>query len=155
MQYHEETESKVAKADDGFVTLVRFTEDNPTGRATALLNWKLSVVELLPEEDAVLVLLLCVSILRTVSEITKEDVGRLLVRRRLKEAKLGARDWGSVLLHPSSLSPSSDSPYLWPWYLNADEVMAQHEDDGITRQPEFKYSPAEGSDMLYKRGIIT
>lgn len=80
MQYHEETKSKVAEADDGFVTIVRFTEDNPTGRTTALLNWKLSVVELLPEEDAVLVLLLCVSILRTVSEITKEDVGQLLVR---------------------------------------------------------------------------
>ncbi|XP_040960624.1 uncharacterized protein [Gossypium hirsutum] len=155
IQYHEETKSKVAEADDGFVTLVRFTEDNPTGRTTALLNWKLSVVELLPEEDAVLVLLLCVSILRTVSEITKEDVGRLLVRRRLKEAKLGARDWGSVLLHPSSLSSSSDSPYLRPWYLNANKVMAQHEDDGITRQPGFKYSPVEGGDMLYKRGIIT
>ncbi|TYI03072.1 hypothetical protein ES332_A11G311900v1 [Gossypium tomentosum] len=155
MQYHEETKSKVAEADDGFVTIVRFTEDNPTGRTTALLNWKLSVVELLPEEDAVLVLLLCVSILRTVSEITKEDVGQLLVRRRLKEAKLGARDWGSVLLHPSSLSSSSDSPYLHPWYLNANKVMAQHEDDGITRQPGFKHSPVEGGDMLYKRGIIT
>ncbi|PPR99438.1 hypothetical protein GOBAR_AA21224 [Gossypium barbadense] len=155
MQYHEETKSKVAEADDGFVTIVRFTEDNPTGRTTALLNWKLSVVELLPEEDAVLVLLLCVSILRTVSEITKEDVGQLLVRRRLKEAKLGARDWGSVLLHPSSLSSSSDSPYLQPWYLNANKVMAQHEDDGITRQPGFKHSPVEGGDMLYKRGIIT
>ncbi|KAK5786499.1 hypothetical protein PVK06_041136 [Gossypium arboreum] len=155
MQYHEETKSKVAEADDGFVTIVRFTEDNPTGRTTALLNWKLSVVELLPEEDAVLVLLLCVSILRTVSEITKEDVGQLLVRRRLKEAKLGARDWGSVLLHPSSLPSSSDSPYLQPWYLNANKVMAQHEDDGITRQPGFKHSPVEGGDMLYKRGIIT
>nr|POF22591.1 hypothetical protein CFP56_49707 [Quercus suber] len=37
-----------------FVIRIRFTEENPTGRATALLNWKLLVVELLPEEDAVL-----------------------------------------------------------------------------------------------------
>ncbi|KAK8573534.1 hypothetical protein V6N13_009624 [Hibiscus sabdariffa] len=159
MQYRKETESRVpeeADSDDGFVTLVRFTEDNPTGRATALLNWKLLVVELLPEEDAVFVLLLCVSILRTVSEVTKEDVGKLLIRRRLKEAKLGARDWGSVILHPSSLPPTGiNSVYLQPWYLNAYKVMAQHEDESITRQPALKYSPAEGGDMLYKRGIIT
>ncbi|XP_022745896.1 uncharacterized protein LOC111296107 isoform X1 [Durio zibethinus] len=170
MQYQEETAKSMAECkdkatrsklaedekevDDGFVTLVRFTEENPTGRATALLNWKLLVVELLPEEDAILVLLLCVSILRTVSEISKEDVGSLLVRRRLKEAKLGARDWGSVVLHPSSLSSPSTSPYLQPWYWNANKVMAQHEDDSITRQTASKHSPVEGGDMLYKRGII-
>ncbi|XVF31413.1 hypothetical protein REPUB_Repub16aG0143800 [Reevesia pubescens] len=164
MQYqdktYKETESKLVEdekeVDDGFVTLVRFTEENPTGRATALLNWKLLVVELLPEEDAILVLLLCVSILRTVSEMSKEDVGSLLIRRRLKEAKLGARDWGSVVLRPSSLPSSSTSPYLQPWYMNANKVMAQHEGDSVTRQqPASNYSPVEGGDMLYKRGIIT
>ena len=154
-----ETKSKLAEdekeVDDGFMTLVRFTEENPTGRATALLNWKLLVVELLPEEDAILVLLLCVSILRTVSEMSKEDVGSLLIRRRLKEAKLGARDWGSVVLHPSSLSSSSTSPYLQPWYWNANKVMAQHKDDSITRQLASNYSPVKGGDMLYEQGIIT
>ncbi|XP_022719468.1 uncharacterized protein LOC111277344 isoform X2 [Durio zibethinus] len=154
-----EAESKLAEdekeIDDGFVTLVRFTEENPKGRATALLNWKLLVVELLPEEDAILVLLLCVSILRTVSEMSKEDIGNLLIRRRLKEAKLGTRDWGSVVLHPSSLSTSSTSPYLQPWYCNANKVMAQHEDDSITRQLASNHSPVEGCEMLYKRGIIT
>ncbi|KAG4186962.1 hypothetical protein ERO13_A08G101064v2 [Gossypium hirsutum] len=156
MQYqNKETESKVAEDekedDDGFVTLVRFTEENPTGRATALLNWRLLVVELSPEEDAILVLLLCISILRTVSEMTKEDAGGLLVRQRMKEAKLGARDWGSIVLHPSSLSSSNTSPYLQPWYWNASQVMAQHEDTGNTRKP----APVEGGDMLYRRGIIT
>ncbi|KAG4135580.1 hypothetical protein ERO13_D08G224700v2 [Gossypium hirsutum] len=156
MQYQDkETESKVAEDeqedDDGFVTLVRFTEENPTGRATALLNWRLLVVELSPEEDAILVLLLCISILRTVSEMSKEDAGGLLVRQRLKEAKLGARDWGSIVLHPSSLSSSNTSPYLQPWYWNASQVMAQHEDTGYTRKP----APVEGGDMLYRRGIIT
>ncbi|XVE63092.1 hypothetical protein DITRI_Ditri06bG0172000 [Diplodiscus trichospermus] len=161
MQYQEETSketrSKPAdpdrEVDDGFVTLVRFTEENPTGRATALLNWKLLVVELLPEEDAVLMLLLCVSILRTVSEMSKEDVGSLLMRRRLKEAKLGARDWGSVMLHPSSSAGAS--PYLQPWYWNANTVIAQDEDASITRQPTSNYSPVDGGDLLYKRGIIT
>ncbi|XVE89612.1 hypothetical protein DITRI_Ditri20bG0009800 [Diplodiscus trichospermus] len=160
MQYQDTTAKAVMAEDEkeddnGFVTLVRFTEDNPTGRATALLNWKLLVVELLPEEDATLVLLLCVSILRTVTEMSKEDVGSLLIRGRLKEAKLGARDWGSVMLHPSSLSSSSASPYLQPWYWNASEVMAKCEGDCVTRPPASHYSPVEGGDVLYKRGIIT
>ncbi|OMO98634.1 hypothetical protein CCACVL1_04137 [Corchorus capsularis] len=153
MQYQDKSNDKETEDDeDGFVTLVRYTEENPTGKATALMNWKLLVVELLPEEDAVFVLLLCVSILRTVSEMRKEDVGSLLIRRRLKEAKLGTRDWGSVLLHPSSLS--NNSPYLQPWYLNANKVMAQNEDNSLTRQPASNYSPVEGGDLLYKRGII-
>ncbi|OMP03240.1 hypothetical protein COLO4_10557 [Corchorus olitorius] len=153
MQYQDKSNDKETEDyEDGFVTLVRYTEENPTGKATALMNWKLLVVELLPEEDAVFVLLLCVSILRTVSEMRKEDVGSLLIRRRLKEAKLGARDWGSVLLHPSSLS--NNSPYLQPWYWNANKVMAQNEDNSLTRQPAANYSPVEGGDLLYKRGII-
>ncbi|KAK8701574.1 hypothetical protein V6N13_019961 [Hibiscus sabdariffa] len=108
MEYQgNENENKVVKyekeVDDGFITLVRFTEGNLTGRAIALLNWKLLVVELAPEEDAVLVLLLFISILRT------------------------------------------------PWYWNASDVMAHHDDVGSTRKP----APVKGSDMLYKRGIIT
>ncbi|KAF8401421.1 hypothetical protein HHK36_012360 [Tetracentron sinense] len=150
--YHEEEEED---EEEGFVTLVRATEENPNGRATALLNWKLLVVELLPDEDAVLVLLLCISILRSVSEMRREDIGSLLVRRRLKETKLGTRDWGSVLLHPSSCSSSISSPHLQPWYLNAKTVMASEETDHTTRQPAFSYSPAEGGYKLYKRGIIT
>lgn len=140
--------------DEGFVTLVRFTEENPVGRATALLNWKLLVVELLPEEDAVLALLLCVSILRSVSEMRKEDVGSLLIRRRLKEAKQGSRDWGSVVLHPSSSSHTT-SPHLQPWHRNAKAVTAASSGaENFTKQPAFTYSPVEGGDKLYKQGII-
>ncbi|KAJ4968808.1 hypothetical protein NE237_015509 [Protea cynaroides] len=139
--------------EEGFVTVVRFSPDNPNGRATALLNWKLLVVELLPEEDAVLVLLLCMVILRSVSEMRREDIGGLLVRRRLKEAKLGTRDWGSVILHPwcTSSCPSFHSPYLLPWYWNAKAVMASADADPASK---FNYSPAEGDDKLYKREIL-
>ncbi|PON52544.1 Glycine-rich domain-containing protein-like [Trema orientale] len=140
--------------EEGFLTLVRFTEDDPIGRATALLNWKLLVVEFLPEEDAVFVLLLCISILRSVSDMKKEDLGCLLMRRRLKEARLGSRDWGSVVLHPFS-SSSSPSPYLQPWYWNAKAVMVSDSSDNTTRPPAFSHSPEEGSDQLYKRGIFT
>ncbi|WCJ26911.1 hypothetical protein M5689_008692 [Euphorbia peplus] len=139
--------------EDGFVTLVRVTEDNPEGRATALLNWKLLIVEVLPEEDAVLAMLICISILKSVTEIRKEDIGNLLIRRRLREAKMGERDWDSVMIHSSS--SSSSSPYVQPWYLNPKAVISSSEI--LTRQPGISanYSPAEGGDKLYKRGIIT
>lgn len=141
--------------EEGFVTLVRFTEDNPTGRATALLNWKLLIVEILPEEDAVLAILLCISILRSVSELRKQDMGNLLIRRRLKEAKFGSRDWGFVILDPFSYSSSISSPYLKPWYWNRKAVITSERGPNVTRQPATTYSPVEGGDKLYKRGIIT
>ncbi|KAG7969286.1 hypothetical protein I3843_07G023700 [Carya illinoinensis] len=154
-QNEEDEDGEEDEEEEGFVTIVRFTEENPTGRATALLNWKLLVAELLAEEDAALALLLCLSILISVSKMKKEDLGCLLTRRRLKEAKLGARDWGSVTLHPSSYSSSISSPHLQPWYWNAKAVlMGTDGADLITRQPALNYSPVEGSDDLYKRGIL-
>nr|GMD48301.1 glycine-rich domain-containing protein 1 [Ipomoea batatas] len=140
--------------EDGFLTVVRFSEDNPTGKATGLLNWKLLTLEFSPEEDAVMLLLLCMSIVKSVTEINKEDMGSLLIRRRIKEAKLGNRDWGSVILHPSSYSPSLSSPHVQPWYWHAKAVMGLQERDKVPRQtaPLLTYSQAEGGDNLYKRG---
>ncbi|KAI4349932.1 hypothetical protein L6164_010473 [Bauhinia variegata] len=149
----EEEEIGEAEDEEGFLTLVRFTEENPIGKATALLNWKLLVIELLPEEDAALMLLLCISILRSVSEMKKENVGGILTRRRIKEARRGARDWGSVIVHPTC-STSIDSPFLHPWYWNADVVMASDPANQVTRQPALNHSPVEGSDKLYKHGIV-
>ncbi|EXB74688.1 hypothetical protein L484_003939 [Morus notabilis] len=150
----EEEKEEDDEEEEGFLTLVRFTDDDPDGRATALLNWKLLVVEFMPEEDSVFVLLLCTSILRSISDMKKEDMGSLLIRRRLKEARLGSRDWGSVVLHPFS-SSSSTSPYLQPWYLNAKAVMVSDVADRTIKPPRLSYSPEEGSDQLYKRGIFT
>ncbi|KAK7344256.1 hypothetical protein VNO77_13660 [Canavalia gladiata] len=153
----EKTENEEVEDEDeeNFVTVVRFSEDNPDGKATAILNWRLLVVEVLPEEDAVLMLLLCISILKSVSEMKKQDVGGLLVRRRLKEARLGSRDWGSVILHPSSWSSSIDSTYLQPWYWNPRVVITSDAVDQLKRQPPFSQSPVEGSDKLYKHGILS
>ncbi|XP_055816654.1 uncharacterized protein LOC129886128 isoform X2 [Solanum dulcamara] len=147
---------QVEDKEDGFITVVRFSDENPVGKATALLNWKLMVVEFSPEEDAVFILLLCMSIIRSISEMKKEDVGSLLVRRRIKEAKLGDRDWGSVIVRASSYSPSISSPYLQPWYWNAQAVMRSQGVDNIPRLPApvLTYTPAEGGDKLYKHGII-
>lgn len=113
------------------------------------------VVEFIPEEDAVFVLLLCVSILRSMSEMRREDVGKLLIRRRVKEAKLGVRDWGSVTLHPSSYS-SSGSAFLRPWHWNARAVVGNDgAESTLARQPAgLNYSAVEGGDGLYKRAIL-
>ncbi|KAG8363863.1 hypothetical protein BUALT_Bualt19G0066800 [Buddleja alternifolia] len=149
-----EGKEEESNEEDEFVTMIRFSDENPNGKATALLNWKLLVVEVVPEEDAVIVILLCLSILRSISEMKREDTGNLLVRRRIREAKVGQRDWSSVVLHPSSYSTSVSSPYLWPWYWNAKLVMESRVKDQVASTPTLSYSQAEGGDKLYKSGII-
>ncbi|XP_076952771.1 glycine-rich domain-containing protein 1-like [Bidens hawaiensis] len=142
LQYkNEENEDE----EDGFVTIVRFTDENPSGRATGLVNWKLSAVELSPEEDVAFVLLLSTSILRSVTEMRKEDVGSLLVRRRLKEAKHGDRDWGSVI----AMGSSWKSAYVKPWYWNAKVVMAREGEEYVT-----KYTAEECGDEFYKEALF-
>lgn len=148
-------EKEIEEEEDYFLTVVRLTEEKPDGKATALINWKLLVVEVSPEEDAVLMLLLCISILRSVSEMKKQDVGGLLVRRRLKEARFGSRDWGSVILHPSSWSSSIDSTYLQPWHWHAGVVMKSDAVDQLKRYPTLGQSPVEGTDMLYRQSILS
>lgn len=135
------------------MTLVRYSEENPDGKATGLINWKLLLVELHPEEDTAFMLLLCISLLRSITEMKKEDIGGLLIRRRLKEAKLSARDWGSVVLHPFSYSSSISSPYVHPWHLNPKVLMAMDKVD-MTRPIGVRYPPEEGGDKLYKQAII-
>ncbi|KAK9161627.1 hypothetical protein Syun_007968 [Stephania yunnanensis] len=141
--------------EGGFVTLVRYTSENPNGRAMALMNWKLLAVEFHPDEDAVLVLLISMAILRSASEMAREDKGSLLVRRRVKEAKVGSRDWGSVVIHPmcSSSTSSTSSPHVQPWHLNAKEVVGNGEVKSL-QQPKLMYSPAEGGDSLYKKALL-
>lgn len=156
LQYQVNCKDEGREEEEGsFVTLVRYTPGNPNERATALINWRLAVMEFLPEEDTVMVLLLCMAILRSVSEMVGEDMGNLLVRRRLQEPRSGTRDWGSIVMHPSYSSASSSycSPHLQPWHWNAKEVMAPV-DDHNRRQTAVNYSPAEGGDKLYKRVII-
>lgn len=148
-------EKEIEEEEDYFLTVVRLTEEKPDGKATALINWKLLVVEVSPEEDAVLMLLLCISILRSVSEMKKQDVGGLMVRRRLKEARFGSRDWGSVILHPSSWSSSIDSTYLQPWHWHAGVVMKSDAVDQLKRYPTLGQSPVEGTDMLYRQSILS
>ncbi|ONK61697.1 uncharacterized protein A4U43_C08F32630 [Asparagus officinalis] len=151
LQYQPKAEgsSKTTMEDENhYITLIRYSPARQEGKATALLNWKLLAVEFLPEEDAVFMLLLCTAIARTISEVTRDDVAGLLVRRRMREVKSGLRDWGSVMIP----SPST-APHLNPWYWNADDVLAPAEatdERGIAS----RYSPADGKDLLYKQCIM-
>ncbi|VVA94000.1 unnamed protein product [Arabis nemorensis] len=151
MQYKGDNEEE--EDEDGFVTVVRSTEEDPTGKATALIDWKHQAVEFLPEEDAVFVLLLSVSIIRSVTQKRRDDVGKLLVRKRITEAT-GERDWGSVIVDASSSNVSS--PYVEPWYRNAGKVMAVEERAEVARYPYpvRSYSNVDGGDNLYKHVIF-
>ncbi|XP_056845242.1 glycine-rich domain-containing protein 1 isoform X2 [Raphanus sativus] len=151
MQYKGDSEED----EQGIVTMVRSTEEDPTEKATALIDWKHQAVEFLPEEDAVFVLLLSVSILRSVTQKRREDVGKLLVRKRITEAT-GERDWGSVIVDASSSNVSSSSPYLEPWYRNSGKVMAMEEKAQVARYPYpvMSYSNVDGGDSLYKHVIF-
>lgn len=138
--------------EEHYVTLIRFSPENPEGKATALINWKLFAMEFLPEEDAVIVLLLCVAIVRTMSEVKQEDAGGLLARRRVREVKTGLRDWGSIML--SSPSSSYSSPHVKPWYWNASEVLASAETYAGIQHQTHRNSPSDGKDELYKQSVI-
>uniref|UniRef100_A0ACD5X8N6 Uncharacterized protein n=1 Tax=Avena sativa TaxID=4498 RepID=A0ACD5X8N6_AVESA len=141
--------SKNHNEEEQYITLVRTSPDHPDGRATVLLNWKLLAVEFLPKEDAVFVLLLCMAITRTMTEIRREDVAGLLVRRRIREPHVGQRDWGSVML-PNS--PSLD-PYFQPWNRNAARVLSSAEtvSNGVLLT---RYSPTDGKDELYRQALM-
>eukprot|EP00897_Mesotaenium_endlicherianum_P002017 jgi/Mesen1/1843/ME000143S00897 len=60
-----------AEEEHGFLTLVRYSHRRPEGRATALVSWIGSAVEVDPQESVLLALLLCV----TVSEAVQNMVG--------------------------------------------------------------------------------
>ncbi|KAL2654252.1 hypothetical protein R1flu_022380 [Riccia fluitans] len=142
-----------ADDEEGFVTLVRHTPDSPYGKATALFNWKLSAMEIHPEEDVLLVLLLCTSTLRSVADLEGKSYENLYARKRSKETKPGLRDWGSVVVEKQN-SPSN----LTLWYVNAEKVLAtekgspslEDEDDTTSNCRTFESSCGAGFD--WERG---
>eukprot|EP01018_Ginkgo_biloba_P004606 Gb_23373 [translate_table: standard] len=133
-----------AEEEEGFVTLVRYTSQSPKGKATALLNWKVSAVEFVTEEDAVLVLLLCTATVQTLTDFGCDSVGNFFITRRMKEAAPGTRDWGSVVIQNSSSN-------LGFWYLNPREVLgvpAAHEQRHGRRNRKLQ----DESGQVYRSG---
>ncbi|VAI86010.1 unnamed protein product [Triticum turgidum subsp. durum] len=110
----------------------------------------LTLVRTSPDYPDVFVLLLCMAIARTMTEIRREDVAGLLVRRRIREPQVGQRDWGSVMLPDS---PSLD-PHLQPWYRNAARVLISAETVLPNRAMPVGNSPTDGKDELYRQALI-
>jgi hypothetical protein len=124
LQY--EVPNASALEEEGFVTLIRYNAHAPQGKATALFNWKVSAMEIHPEEDVVLVLLLCTATMRSVADFGGKHHGNLFAQRRHKESKPGLKDWGSVVVdHATSQSN------LASWYLNTPQL--REAEDGTER----------------------
>eukprot|EP00250_Pteridium_aquilinum_P019164 c24325_g1_i3 orf=748-2649(+) len=116
MQY--EVPSAVPEEEEGFVTLVRYTAEARQGRATALFNWKMSAMEVLPEEDVVLVMLLCTATQRGVADLGGKILRNFYQRKAVKK-KEKQRNWGAVAMGGGQEVPSE----LMFWYMNPEEVL--------------------------------
>ncbi|KAG0613348.1 hypothetical protein M758_6G096300 [Ceratodon purpureus] len=111
--------------EEGFVTLIRYGPHTPQGKATALFNFKISAMEVLPEEDVVLVLLLCTATMRSIADFGGLSAGNEYTRRRTKENNPGSKDWGSVVLE--NIARHSN---LSHWYMNCEQTADEDEGDG-------------------------
>lgn len=121
LQY--EVAGATSEEEDGFVTLIRYSPQSPQGRATALFNFKISVMEVAPEEDVLLVLLLCTATLRSIADFGGVSSGNVYTRRRAKENQPGLKDWGSVVLeNGGKLS------HLTSWHVNGAEFSDDDDD---------------------------
>ncbi|KAG0586351.1 hypothetical protein KC19_2G084200 [Ceratodon purpureus] len=111
--------------DEGFVTLIRYGPHTPQGKATALFNFKISAMEVAPEEDVVLVLLLCTATMRSIADFGGLSAGNEYTRRRTKENTPGSNDWGSVVLESTTRGSS-----LAHWHWNGGHTADDDEGDG-------------------------
>ena len=101
----------------------------------------MSAIEFLPEEDAVLILLLCKATVLTVADFGGDNLGNFLIKRRMKEEKPGSRDWGSVVIQNFPSMPD-----LSFWYLNPRDVL------GLPRVDEQPTLNTEEETHVYRNG---
>uniref|UniRef100_A0A7I4FBT1 GRPD C-terminal domain-containing protein n=1 Tax=Physcomitrium patens TaxID=3218 RepID=A0A7I4FBT1_PHYPA len=111
--------------EEGFITLIRYGPHTPQGKATALFSFKVSAMEVLPEEDVVLVLLLCTATMRSIADFGGLSAGNDYTRRRTKENNSGYKDWGSVILENTARHPN-----LAHWYWDCSQNAEEDEGDG-------------------------
>ncbi|XP_024394182.1 glycine-rich domain-containing protein 2 isoform X1 [Physcomitrium patens] len=110
--------------EEGFVTLIRYGPHTPQGKATALFNFRISAMEVVPEEDVVLVLLLCTATMRSIADFGGLSAGNDYTRRRMKENALGSKDWGSVVLENTTCHS-----HLAHWHWNGGHIGEEEEVD--------------------------
>ncbi|KAG0620699.1 hypothetical protein M758_4G236500 [Ceratodon purpureus] len=98
----------------GFVTVIRYTPECPTGKATALFNWKSAAMEVTPGENAVFVLLLC-----SVTTLAIHDLLGTMSKRPTKVTKKttlpNKAEWGAVNIETGTKpnGPSSTNRFWW------------------------------------------
>ncbi|CAK9857891.1 unnamed protein product [Sphagnum jensenii] len=124
LQY--EVPGATSEDEEGFVTLIRYTQQTPQGKATALFNFKVSAMEVLPEESVLLVLLLCTATLRSIADFGGVTSGHIDKHRRVKENAPGLKDWGSVVLE--NANTQSDLAF---WYYNVPDPASNEDEDGV------------------------
>ncbi|KAG0630927.1 hypothetical protein M758_1G214600 [Ceratodon purpureus] len=118
MQY--QVRDSPAEEERGFVTVVRYTPECPTGKATALYNWKSGAMEVTPGENAVLVLLLS-----SVTALAVHDLLGRMSQKPMKPTKKimlpNKEEWGAVNIEYGS--GGSLANRFW-WTLGS-QVWAQ------------------------------
>jgi hypothetical protein len=117
MQY--EVPCTAPEEEEGYVTLVRYTTESRQGRATALFNWKISAMEVLPEEDVVFVMLLCIATQRSVADLGGRILHNVYKRRTVRKQR-GKSDWGAIVMGEGKDTP----PECMRWYVNPEDVLA-------------------------------
>ncbi|KAH7388396.1 hypothetical protein KP509_16G074000 [Ceratopteris richardii] len=136
-----EISSSVPEEEEGFVTLVRYTADARQGRATALFNWKLLAMEVLPEEDVVLVLLICIATQRSVADLGAKTL-RSIYRRKLVKSKERQSNWGSVVLGERHDAPAE----TMFWYVNPEDVLGVN----LAEMESEEVLPKGASEHMYR-----
>ncbi|XP_024521551.1 glycine-rich domain-containing protein 1-like [Selaginella moellendorffii] len=82
-----------------FVTMVRFTRDAPQGKATALFNWRSGGMQIDPNEDVLLVLLLSATISMSVSDMLGKAIPSWTMRsKRVVAERAGERAEATVVM---------------------------------------------------------
>ncbi|KAJ7570363.1 hypothetical protein O6H91_01G117200 [Diphasiastrum complanatum] len=123
LQY--EVKGGTEKLEAGFVTVIRYTLDAPIGKATALFNWRSAYMEVAPEENVVLVLLLSSIIAVSIGDMLgKKCKPRAIQSRRRKTRDEGDSGWGSIAFTSefligagsSSIDQDNTTPYFLPWW---------------------------------------
>ncbi|XP_024524999.1 glycine-rich domain-containing protein 1-like, partial [Selaginella moellendorffii] len=82
-----------------FVTMVRFTRDAPQGKATALFNWRSGGMQIDPNEDVLLVLLLSATISMSVSDMLGKSIPSwMTTSKRVIVSEEEQDHWGAVMI---------------------------------------------------------
>eukprot|EP00271_Cylindrocystis_brebissonii_P020139 TRINITY_DN653_c0_g1_i1.p1 TRINITY_DN653_c0_g1~~TRINITY_DN653_c0_g1_i1.p1 ORF type:complete len:1019 (-),score=176.43 TRINITY_DN653_c0_g1_i1:385-3441(-) len=120
----EKGKAREEEASGGYWTLIRFSSEEPKGKATALLDVETGRMEVSPQENAALVLLLTAALSESLAALANEKFPSPLANA---VPRFHADDnWGAVLLDPSGDPCWSclGQPSLVPWWTLSPSSLA-------------------------------